>query len=109
MNQMIINGLMLGMSYALIALGLTLIFGIMNIVNFAHGQMCMLGSFIMYYLYGVFHWNFFITLIICALILALVGAVFERFFLDVSYVFPREKKIQCCSLSGLLYYWKILH
>jgi branched-chain amino acid transport system permease protein len=80
MNQMIINGLMLGMSYALIALGLTLIFGIMNIVNFAHGQMCMLGSFIMYYLYGVFHWNFFITLIICALILALVGVIFERFF-----------------------------
>jgi len=79
MTQMIVNGLMLGMSYALIALGLTLIFGIMNIVNFAHGQMCMIGSFIMYYLYGIFHWNFFLTLIMCILILALVGAVFERF------------------------------
>jgi len=79
MPQMIVNGLMLGMSYALIALGLTLIFGIMNIINFAHGQMCMIGSFIVYYLYGVLHWNFFLTLIICILVLALVGAVFERF------------------------------
>ena len=79
MPQMIVNGLMLGMSYALIALGLTLIFGIMNIINFAHGQMVMIGSFIAYYLYGVLHWNFFLTLIICILVLALVGAVFERF------------------------------
>ena len=79
MPQMIVNGLMLGMSYALIALGLTLIFGIMNIINFAHGQMCMIGSFIVYYLYGVLHWNFFLTLIICILVLALVGTVFERF------------------------------
>ncbi len=79
MPQMIVNGLMLGMSYALIALGLTLIFGIMNIINFAHGQMVMIGSFIAYYLYGLLHWNFFLTLIICILVLALVGAVFERF------------------------------
>jgi len=79
MPQMIVNGLMLGMSYALIALGLTLIFGIMNIINFAHGQMVMIGSFIVYYLYGVLHWNFFLTLVICILVLALVGAVFERF------------------------------
>jgi branched-chain amino acid transport system permease protein len=51
----------------------------MNIINFAHGQMVMIGSFIVYYLYGVLHWNFFLTLIICILVLALVGAVFERF------------------------------
>lgn len=80
MSQVIINGLVLGITYALLALGLTLIFGIMNIINFAHGQMCMLGSFIVYYLYGIFHWNFFITIIVCALILALIGAVFEKFF-----------------------------
>jgi branched-chain amino acid transport system permease protein len=80
MPQMIVNGLMLGMSYAVIALGLTLIFGIMNIINFAHGQMYMVGSFIVYYLYGVFHWNFFFALIVCILVLLLIGAVFERFF-----------------------------
>jgi branched-chain amino acid transport system permease protein len=80
MPQMIVNGLMLGMSYAVIALGLTLIFGIMNIINFAHGQMYMVGSFIVYYLYGVSHWNFFFALIVCILALALIGAVFERFF-----------------------------
>ena len=54
MAQIIINGLIAGMSYALIALGITLIFSIMNILNFAHGQMYMLGGFVVYYFYYVF-------------------------------------------------------
>jgi ABC-type branched-subunit amino acid transport system permease subunit len=46
MQQVIANGLYLGAQYALIALGLTLIFGLMNVLNFAHGQMYVLGGFI---------------------------------------------------------------
>ena len=42
------NGLVVGMTYALIALGLTIIFSIMNVVNFAHGQLYMFGGFIVY-------------------------------------------------------------
>lgn len=80
MDQILVNGLVLGMTYALIALGLTLIFGIMNIVNFAHGQMYMVGSYVVYYLYGVYHWNYFVTLGMCILVLAAIGGVFERFF-----------------------------
>ena len=80
MNQIIVNGLMLGMSYALIALGLTLIFGIMNIVNFAHGQMYMVGGFIVYYFYGIFGWNYFLALFMCVVILGALGVIFERFF-----------------------------
>ena len=52
MEQVIINGLYLGAQYALIALGLTLIFALMNVLNFAHGQMYVLGGFITYVIYG---------------------------------------------------------
>ena len=52
MEQVIANGLYLGAQYALIALGLTLIFGLMNVLNFAHGQMYVLGGFITYAVYG---------------------------------------------------------
>ena len=50
MEQMLVNGVVLAVNYALIALGITLIFSIMNILNFAHGQMFMIGGFVVYYL-----------------------------------------------------------
>lgn len=46
--QVIMNSLVLGLTYVLMASGLTLVFGIMRIVNFTHGQMYMLGSFVLY-------------------------------------------------------------
>src|SRR5262245_17185347 len=48
MEQVIANGFYLGAQYAVIALGLTLIFALMNVLNFAHGQMYVLGGFISY-------------------------------------------------------------
>ena len=48
MEQIIVNGLYLGAQYALIALGLTLIFSLMNVLNVAHGQMYVLGGFVTY-------------------------------------------------------------
>ena len=55
MEQVIVNGLYLGVQYALIALGLTLIFSLMGVLNFAHGQMYVLGGLISYTVYG--HWG----------------------------------------------------
>src|ERR1700724_3853793 len=54
LEQMLVNGVVLSVNYALIALGITLIFSIMNVLNFAHGQMFMIGGFVVYYLYGLF-------------------------------------------------------
>ncbi len=79
MEQMLANGLYLGAQYALIALGLTLIFALMNVLNFAHGQMYVLGGFVTYTIYGQLGWPFFIALIASALTLAIVGALFEIF------------------------------
>lgn len=80
MTQIVVNGLYSGVQYALIALGLTLIFGLMNVLNFAHGQMYVLGAFVTYYVYGVLGLPFWLGLIATALTLLIVGVVFDKAF-----------------------------
>ena len=79
MVQIIVNGLMLGSTYTLIALGITLIFGLMNVMNFAHGQLYVLGGFGVYLLYGEAHWPFPLALAASAVGVGTVGILLERF------------------------------
>ena len=79
MEQVIVNGLYLCAQYALIALGLTLIFALMNVLNFAHGQMYVLGGFVTYTVYGQLGLPFVVALFASAVTLAIVGALIERF------------------------------
>lgn len=79
MEQIIANGLYLGAQYALIALGLTLIFSLMNVLNFAHGQMYVLGGFVTYTVVAQFKLPFIVGLLASAVVLAVVGAMVERF------------------------------
>src|SRR6476620_3722496 len=79
MAQVIVNGLYLGAQYALIALGLTLIFALMNVLNFAHGQMYVLGGFITYLVYARLGLPFALALLASWVTLAVVGALFEKF------------------------------
>lgn len=79
MEQVLANGLYLGAQYALIALGLTLIFALMNILNFAHGQLYVIGGFVTYTIYGQLGLPFVVALFAAAVTLAIVGALIERF------------------------------
>ncbi len=79
MEQIIVNGLYLGVQYALIALGLTLIFALMNVLNFAHGQMYVLGGYMTYLVYGTLGLPFALGLAVSALTLLAVGALAEKF------------------------------
>jgi branched-chain amino acid transport system permease protein len=79
MEQVLVNGFYLGAQYALIALGLTLIFALMNVLNFAHGQMYVVGGFIVYEIYGRLHWPFVVALAASALTLAVLGGLIEKF------------------------------
>lgn len=79
MEQVIANGLYLGAQYALIALGLTLIFALMNVLNFAHGQMYVLGGFVTYTVYGKLGLPFVVALLASGLTLAVLGALIEKF------------------------------
>jgi branched-chain amino acid transport system permease protein len=77
----LLNGLMEGMMLFLIASGLTLIFGISHIVNFAHGSLYMLGAFLAYQLMPVFGGStvasFAISVVLSALVVGLLGLIFE--------------------------------
>ena len=79
MEQILANGIYLGSQYAMIALGLTLIFAIMNVLNFAHGQMYVIGGFVTYTFYG--HWGvpFVLALVMSCVTLAILGALIERY------------------------------
>jgi branched-chain amino acid transport system permease protein len=79
MEQVLANGLYLGAQYALIALGLTLIFALMNVLNFAHGQLYVLGGFVTYTIYGQLELPFVVALFAAAVTLAIVGGMMERF------------------------------
>lgn len=79
MEQILANGLYLGAQYALIALGLTLIFSLMNVLNFAHGQMYVFGGFVTYTVVAQFGLPFVVGVILSGLILAVIGAGIERF------------------------------
>jgi branched-chain amino acid transport system permease protein len=103
-EQIVANGLYLGAQYALIALGLTLIFALMNVLNFAHGQMYVLGGFVTYEIYGLLHWPFVVALTASALTLAVLGAVIERFlFRTVIRRSEREESTMLLA-AGIAYF-----
>jgi branched-chain amino acid transport system permease protein len=77
--QTIINGIMLGSVYAMVALGLTLIFGILEIPNFAHGALYMIGAYIAFFCISALGVSYWISLIIAVAALFLAGMVIERF------------------------------
>src|SRR5262245_48921907 len=77
-TQALAIGLLTGILYVLIALGLTLIYGILHIVNFAHGEIYMLGAMGVFYLYVVFKLPFVVTLLAILLLSVLLGLVVER-------------------------------
>jgi branched-subunit amino acid ABC-type transport system permease component len=71
-----VNGVVTGMILALVASGLTLIFGIMDVVNFAHGELFMLGAYIGVVVLATTG-NFWLALIIATLLIALLGAALQ--------------------------------
>lgn len=104
MEQILVNGLVSGSIYALIALGLTLIFGIMRVVNFAHGQMYMLGGFGVYYLYAEAGLPYPLALLLSTLSVALVGVAFELlFFRRVMRISKREENTMLLAMGTALF------
>lgn len=77
MIQQLINGLFLGSIYALLALGYTMVYGIIKLINFAHGEVYMIGSFIGYFLINQANIGFFPALLISMAVCAVLGVVIE--------------------------------
>jgi len=80
----LVTGIALGAVYALLAIGLSLIFGMLTVVNFAHGAFFMVGAFLGVYFLGLTG-NFWLSLVIAPLVVGVIGLVAERFLVRPLY------------------------
>ena len=76
--QALLNGFGLAVVYILVALGLTLIFSILEIINFAHGEFYMLGGYVAYYAFAVGGMSYPVTLVLAAVGVGAAGVAAER-------------------------------
>jgi branched-chain amino acid transport system permease protein len=76
--QTLVNGVVTGLMYVLMASGLTLVFGILRIVNFAHGQFYMLGAFVFYVILDVAGLGFPVAFIVSTIAIGLLGLATEK-------------------------------
>ena len=104
MEQIIVNGLYLGAQYALIALGLTLIFSLMNVLNFAHGQMYVLGGFVTYTAVAQFKLPFVIGLVLSAVVLAVVGGLVEKYLFRPVIKKSRREESTMLLAAGIAFF-----
>src|SRR5262245_25235015 len=96
LGQVLVNGVSLGAIYVLIALGFTLLFGIMRVVNFAHGAIAMLGGYALLYAYQVYDLPFWLAIVVAPVGVAILALVLERLVFRHFY----NKMFQ--SMIGLL-------
>jgi len=97
--QAAVSGLMMGLIYALIAAGLSLIFGLMEIVNFAHGEHLMLSMFSSFWLWSMLGLDPIISIPITILILAISG-ILTHYFL-IRHILKAKMLVQICATFGL--------
>ncbi|MBF0506494.1 MAG: branched-chain amino acid ABC transporter permease [Nitrospirae bacterium] len=80
--QQLADGLLIGLMYSLVAIGLTLIWGVMNIVNFAHGEFLMLGMFTSFWLFTLFGIDPIFSIPICFVGMFVMGTLIYRFIVS---------------------------
>lgn len=117
LGQMVVNGISLSAIYVLVALGFTLLFGIMRVVNFAHGEFAMLGGFSLYYLYGGFTvpWlglsiklPWLIAVPLSALAVAVPALILERLVFRWFYQRMFQSMIGLMGLSMIMVFGSLL-
>ncbi len=92
--QGVVSGLLAGGLYAMVALGLALVFGVMRVINLAHGTLLMLGSYTTYWLFALYGINPFLSLVLSFPILFVVGGLLQKIFV--------HRVVNAPELSSLL-------
>lgn len=80
--QSLISGVLIGGVYALIGIGLTIIFGVMRVINFAHGDILMIGMYLTYELFTLFHIDPFVSILITIPVMFLFGGLLQKIFIN---------------------------
>jgi len=94
--QQLANGVMMGSIYVLIAMGLVIILSMMDIVNFAHGQLAMLGAYVTILIMNMYGINFFFSIIIVFAVLGVIAYILEK-----GVVRPTRKKKLPLLIAGI--------
>lgn len=102
--QTVTSGVLLGGLYGLIALGMTLIFGVMRIINLAHGEFLMIGMYVSYILFTKFGVDPYLSIVVSVPLLFVVGIAIQRFLLMplIKAKAPGENQILMTAGIGLV-------
>ena len=93
LRQAAVTGVLIGGVYGLVALGLTLIFGVLNIINFAHGALMTVGMYLTFLLFSTYGVDPYVSILITAPALFLVGSVVERFVIFPARDAPEHNQL----------------
>lgn len=100
--EAVINGILLGGILALLALGLNLIFGVIDVVWICYGELIMIGMYSVYYAHNVYHWPLALAFLGCVLLMAALGALLH--VLVIRPVLGAEPINQLLVTGGVLFF-----
>jgi branched-chain amino acid transport system permease protein len=110
--QLLISGILLGGVYALVSIGLTLIFGVLDVVNFAHGEFLMIGMYAVFWLCTLLHMDPYLSILLVAPFLFFIGLFVGRTVIQQTIGAPSSVQIfatvgvSLILMNGALVLWK---
>lgn len=110
--QLFVSGILLGGVYALVSIGLTLIFGVLDVVNFAHGEFLMIGMYAVFWICTLLHIDPYVSLLLVAPLLFFVGLFVGRTVIRQTIGAPSSVQIfatvgvSLILMNGALVLWK---
>jgi len=104
--QTLISGLLLGGLYALIGIGMTLIMGVMKIINLAHGELMMVGMYVAYVLFSSFNVDPYLSVFVAVPVLFVLGVLLQKFLINpvlkVEAIIPENQVILTVGIGMVL-------
>lgn len=99
-TQVIVTGLLVGGVYGLISMGLSIIYGVLRVINFAQGDFMMLGMYAAFFIFSIFHFDPIISVILVFALFMVVGASVYRIIMH-QVIFQKNKTSQLLMTFGL--------